>query len=242
MFIASGVCFYAHLEQILQVSRNRFNNLIPASLDADLPDQPLTLAVPHSPAVFSIVLYTIYGWPSAAAAPTLDEILTAVDALHLYGVPLSTCVKPDTPLWSLLQQCAPLRPLDIYAMAGQYELELLAVSVSSQLLSVDLSVLPDEVAVKMGARYLYRLANLQTKRMTNLRQLLLQPPNIHVPSSTCSVALQKRNLTAAWAEASMGLAWIAKPGKYYTVYHSIDRSLHHRRSAYERHKTCDRTH
>jgi hypothetical protein len=212
-FLAGDVYFYAHLAEVLEHSSNNLNYLIPQPLEpsSQVSGELLTVAVFDQPAVFNIILHTIYGWSCAAFGPSINDIFAAVRALHTYGVSLSICIAPDTPLWTLILNYTPLYPIEIYALAGSYNLEQLAARVSSQLLSVNILSLSDELVAQMTARYLHRLVSLQTARMEKLKELVLTPPEGHIPSATCSYAQQK-DMTGSWALASAELSWIARPG------------------------------
>ena len=94
-----------------------------------------------------------------------------------------------------------------------YNLNDLAVAVSSHLLSYPLASLSDELAARIGPIYLKRLCFPQLGRIERLQTLLRAPPNFHPEMNHCDFAAQKR-LARAWELASAWLAWDARPGAY----------------------------
>ncbi|EKM52102.1 uncharacterized protein PHACADRAFT_262570 [Phanerochaete carnosa HHB-10118-sp] len=207
---ADNVSFFAHIPHILNRSVNQFNDLIPTSYNAQEGDAPFVVAVPEPSPVFNIILHIIYGWSSAAFTHTLDDIAATVIALKTYGMSTSACLAQHTPLYTLMLAHASLRPLEIYALAAEHGLEHIAVVVSSQLVAYRLHEITDPLLVRMGARYLLRLAKLQATLMEKLRDLMLTPPEGHASTSTCGFA-QQRILMGAWAIATASLSWKAKP-------------------------------
>lgn len=162
-------------------------------------------------AVLNIVLHAIYNLSCAMFAPSLDDVLAAVNALKTYGVSLQECFAADSALRTLVLTHAVRHPIEIYAMAGAHALESIAVTVSSHLLSYDIPSLPDALALHMGAIYLRRLGLLQAGRIDLLRNLVLGALNTHVETKTCKFNQQK-DLTSAWALAVAELAWQVQPG------------------------------
>jgi len=126
---------------------------------------------------------------------------------------------------------APLRPLELYALAASHDLYDLAVSTSPHLLSFSLASLSDEKVEQMGAVYLKRLFFLHFGRADALKRILLPPPHPHPPTAWCDFAEQKK-LTRAWALASAYLAWDARPDLSTSSMESALRPL-------EEHLSCD---
>jgi len=69
------------------------------------------------------------------------------------------------------------------------------------------------MADAIGPIYLKRLFFLHFGRSDALRRVLLPPPNLHTPTTSCDFSDQKK-LTRAWALASAYLAWDARPGMF----------------------------
>ena len=128
------------------------------------------------------------------------------------------------PLSTLFLGTAPQVPIEFYALAGAYDLNHLAIPISSFLLSYSLASLTDELAVKMGPLYLKRLFFLHLGRVEALKRLLLPPPQAHGPSANCDFTEQKK-LTRAWALASAYLAWDVRPGESLNTPHHIETSI-----------------
>lgn len=205
-----SVFFYVHSHQVLGASENGFASLLPAKAQkADQEIGPI-IVLPESASVVNIVLHTIYNMSCSHYSPTIDTLIAAVQSLHMYGVPVKRHIAPSTPLYAVILSQAPVAPIEVYALAGSYDLYDLAVPISSHLLSYPLPSLSDELAMEMGPVYLKRLFFLHLGRMDALRRLLLSPPHPHAPTTTCDFIEQKK-LTRAWALASAYLAWDARP-------------------------------
>lgn len=143
-------------------------------------------------------------------SPSSPDLQRALSSLIRHGLSLQDVCGPGTPLFSTIRAHAPHWPLQIYALAAHYDLRPLAVEVSSHLLGLPLSSIPDEVAMYMGPIYLKRFVFLHLGRSQKLKSLLLQPPERHVPNLDCTNDSQ-RELARAWALAAAHLAWDARP-------------------------------
>ncbi|GJE91625.1 hypothetical protein PsYK624_077750 [Phanerochaete sordida] len=205
---ADNVFFFAHVSLLLSRSENSFNALIPH--DAFQRANLFAIAVPELSNVFTIVLHTIYGWSCTGLHPSTDDLSAALTALEVYGVPASTCLAPNSPLHALVLAHAALRPLEVFALAAEHGVEPLAVAVSSKLVGRTVPSIPEPLLERIGARYLLRLARLQLSLMDRLRELVLNPPQPHLPAATCGFS-EQRTLIGTWALASARLSWHAKP-------------------------------
>ncbi|KAI0723118.1 hypothetical protein C8Q76DRAFT_794091 [Earliella scabrosa] len=209
---SDGVFFYVHTTQVLSVSNNQFNGLVPpkpakTKVRDDL--EPV-LSLPESASVLNIVLHVVYDLSCAHYHPGLETLILAVDAMATYGLSPRQHIAPSTPLYSLILNQAPMQPIVIYALAAAHDLYELAVPVSSHLLSFALHTLTDEIATRIGPVYMKRLFFLHLGRLDALKRLLLPPPHPHPPTTSCDFTEQKK-LTRAWALASAYLAWDARP-------------------------------
>jgi hypothetical protein len=213
---SDSVFFYVHSHVLLGASENGFCSMLPAPSPKDENHFGPILTVPESSAVFNIVLHTIYDMSCAHYSPSFEHLVAAVHSLKSYGISLNTRIAPSTPLFTLLLARAPLHPLELYALAAYYDLNELAISTSSHLLSFQLSSLTDVMAERIGPVYLKRLFFLHFGRVDALKRLLLSPPHPHAPTPWCDFTEQKR-LTRAWALASAYLAWDARPGMYHLI-------------------------
>ena len=212
---SDGVFFYVHTTQVLSVSNNQFNGLVPpkpakTKVRDDL--EPV-LSLPESASVLNIVLHVVYDLSCAHYHPGLETLILAVDAMATYGLSPRQHIAPSTPLYSLILNQAPMQPIVIYALAAAHDLYELAVPVSSHLLSFALHTLTDEIATRIGPVYMKRLFFLHLGRLDALKRLLLPPPHPHPPTTSCDFTEQKK-LTRAWALASAYLAWDARPGTH----------------------------
>ena len=208
---SDGIRFYVQKEDIDDVSEAT----VPAFLQSavlGMDDEVVELLVGGQ--TLTIILHAIYRVPSTLHASTCDELIEAVDKMPEYGLVPKELIAPDHPLYNLLLAHAPLRPLDIYALAGHYGIEDLAKPASSHLLGVSLHQITDALGIRMGTTYLKRLFLLHRYRMDTLKNVLLQPPRFHGLTDLCSFEDQKR-LTRAWALGSTYLVWELSAGACY---------------------------
>ena len=212
---SDGVFFFAHTTQILAVSTNSFNNLVPPkpSKSKQLDDHGPIVPLPEVASVLNIILHVVYEIPCSHYHPSIETIAAAVDAMDIYGLPPKSHIAPSTPLYSYILSQAPIQPIVVYALASAHDLYELAVPVSSHLLSFALHSLTDEIATRIGPVYMKRLFFLHLGRLDALKRLLLPPPHPHPPIPGCDFTEQKK-LTRAWALASAYLAWDARPGTH----------------------------
>ncbi|KAI0772066.1 hypothetical protein BD413DRAFT_612891 [Trametes elegans] len=209
---SDGVFFYVHTAQILAMSTNRLNNLIPSKSPKSKTRDDLgpVVPLPDSATVLNIILHSMYDMSCAHYRPSLDTLIAAVDAMPSYGLIPKVYIAPSTPLYSLILSQAPMQPIAVYALAATHDLHDLAVPVSSHLLSFALHSLTDDLALRIGPVYVKRLFFLHLGRLDALKRLLLPPPHPHPPTAICDFTEQKK-LTRAWALASAYLAWDARP-------------------------------
>ncbi|KAJ3796164.1 hypothetical protein GGU11DRAFT_686351 [Lentinula aff. detonsa] len=200
-----SLAFYVHSHTLLAASENAFGSLLPTtSFDANL-----VIRVPESSAMLNIILRAVYHMPFSEYH-SFEDLSGAVGLLPVYGVRPKSYILRDTHLYMLLLSYSPTLPLKVYTLAAKHDLEDLAVSTSSHLLSFNLSTLSDETAEAVGSEYLRRLFFLHIGRLDALKRLLLQPPSSHPPTDHCGASGQKA-LTRVWALASAYLAWDSRP-------------------------------
>lgn len=169
-----------------------------------------TISLPERASVINLLVHAVYYMPCTQFMPSLEDLSEAVAALSTYGLSTQTYLIKDAPLFDALLAHAPTRPLDLYAFAATNGLHELAVLASPHLLSLDLSSVSDDIAVKIGPIYLKKLFFLHLGRTSALRELLQLPPHPHVPTPSCGFE-EQRELTRAWALASAYLTWNARP-------------------------------
>jgi len=171
----------------------------------------MAIPIEESSDILNIILHSIYDMSCSHYTPPFHTLVAAVERMEHYGLQPRTFITPARPLFGILLAQAPLYPVDLYAVAGKYELEDLAVMTSSHLLSMPLASLSDHMCRRIGPIYLKRLFFLHFGRCEALKRVLLAPPHPHPPTATCDFTEQKR-LTRAWALAAAYLAWEARPG------------------------------
>lgn len=207
---SDSVFFYVHTHKLLAASTNGFNSLLPLK-ELDRPEGAGNIFPSHiDSVVLNVLLHTVYNMSAVHYAPHPEAVIAAVESLEKYGLSVQTYLAPGSPLSTLFLGTAPQAPIEFYAFAGAYDLNHLAIPISSFLLSYSLASLTDELAVKMGPLYLKRLFFLHLGRVEALKRLLLPPPQAHGPTANCDFTEQKK-LTRAWALASAYLAWDVRP-------------------------------
>ncbi|KAJ4483004.1 hypothetical protein C8J55DRAFT_605386 [Lentinula edodes] len=199
---SDSVLFFVHSQDVLAASDNGFCSLIPSC-------NPVII-VTESSATLNIMLHAIYNLSYNQSSYTFEDLSKAIDRFAVYGMHPKTLILTSTSLYTLLLSYAPYLPLLVYTCASKHDLQDLAVSSSSHLLSFKLSALTDEMAEAIGPSYLRRLFFLQMGRSEALKRLLLYPPSNHTPTANCNVHDQNA-LTRAWALASAYLVWDSRP-------------------------------
>ena len=223
IFLSSdGVLFYLCTEIINKASSSALSGFLRGS-------SPGTVGcvnyIPESASILNILFHTLYDSSCAPNSPSTDDLIAAVDKMPSYGMEPRSFIFPKSPLYTLLLARAPLRPLDIYALASHHNIPELAVKTSSHLLGYQLETISDEVAIHIGPVMLKRLFLLHKMRSDALRKLILEPPGFHPQTLTCSFEDQK-GLTRAWALGSSFLAWDARPGESFVTVQYLDSRKH----------------
>jgi len=202
---ADNVAFYVHSNRLRAASTNALCGLLVPGAERTRPrtssfgiDLPV-LVMPDDSNVLNIVLHAMYGLDATRYNPPFEAVSRAVVALTgIYGVPISTIFSPVNAIYNALESLAVSQPLRVYALAGHYGIESLAVTASSYLLSYPLSRISDEDAEYMGGRYLRRLFFLHLGRIDRLKGLLNRPPDPHPVTQMCDPEDQKK-VNRAWA-------------------------------------------
>lgn len=205
------VLFHAHQRRLLQSSQNNFRGTLPLIPTPNI--TPSIAFLEHSD-VLNILLHAVYDIPCQPLRPKLESLLTSIEALKTFGIPLSEHIKPSKPLFQHILTQMPSRPMDVFIFAAENNLEELAASSSSYLLSYDLSKISDTMAERIGPIYLKRLYLLHFCRSKILKTLFFEPPKQHTPTLTCSRENQEE-LRGAWNLACFAFAWEGAPGIVY---------------------------
>jgi len=208
---SDSVYFYVHTHILSSASENGFNTMLPVmpNDNGDYIGLGPILPVPERSSVLNVVLHAIYDMSCVRYSPSFDTLVQALSALRTYGVTPKNVITSSNSLYHVLLTYASSRPLDLFALAAEHDLNDLAVATSAHLLSISLSTISDEMAARIGPIYLKRLFFMHLGRAEVLRNILLPPPYPHTPTPECSYA-QQNNLTRAWTLASAYLAWDAR--------------------------------
>jgi hypothetical protein len=204
------VLFYVHSHVLLGASNNAFQPILSAPLSHPKYRDEV-IQVPETSAVLNIILHVLYSWSCVHHAPSFDILTTAIRQMPHYAIHPKTLIIPSNPIHGHLLTFAPLHPIELYALAAQFDLHSLAAVTSSHLLSFPLVTIDDDMAERIGAVYLKRLLCLHVSRFDALKGILLRTPHPHPPTKDCHFEEQKK-LTRAWALVSAYLAWEARPG------------------------------
>ncbi|KAH8103813.1 hypothetical protein BXZ70DRAFT_998754 [Cristinia sonorae] len=209
------VIFYAHLSYLTSISINAFDGLLSVE-DANHGDvvqgssMPLVAFVPQDSLLFNIIIHTIYKLPCSQYNPPLDILLDAVYGLKTYGIPLHELNDFTRSLYGCIMAQIPRRPLEVYLVAAENNIEVLAVASSAHLHSLYLPDITDEMACRMGSKYLMRLIMLHIHRTESLKRLLRNPPSGHPDTLACGF-IEQRRLSDAWAYATACLVGDLRP-------------------------------
>lgn len=183
---------------------------LPKGSVAKLPDSSITL---------SIIFHALYNLSCSALSPTLPALSRAISRMPEYSLTPARVIESDTALYAdLMTQYAPIKALELYALAGKHAIEPLAVDVSSHLLGLNLSEITDELATTMGSVYLKRLFFMHKGRVERLKSLLAKPPSLHVDKAADCDFEKQSALRRKWALLVTSLAWDARPGGSFLVH------------------------
>ena len=182
---SDSVYFYVSSARLISSSYNGFNFHFPFNEGRQDPF-PL-IEVPEASSVINIVLHAIYDISCSHHSPTFEDIESAVAALGIYGMNVRTALSVNSPLYVTVLSFVPTRPIDVYALAAKYDLADLAERTSGHLMSLQLSTITDELAEKIGSRYLKKLFFLHLGRTEAVGFSCLLPINASALISTDSV-------------------------------------------------------
>jgi len=214
---SDAVHFHVYSKTLLQASESAFKPLINGSL-TEKKFRNEVIDIPDSSAILDVILRVFYNIPVSEHSPSLDVLETAVRRMVIYGLVPSEWITPSKPMFEALYSYTPTNAIRVYALAGLHGLRELAERTSAHLLSYNLADLSDDLAKRMGAKYLRRLMSLHLTRVEELKRIIFQPPHTHPPTPVCGI-VEQRNLSRAWAVAASYLAWDSKPGVYLAFVH-----------------------
>ncbi|KAL0574217.1 hypothetical protein V5O48_007737 [Marasmius crinis-equi] len=187
-----SVVFYADESTLLRNSKNSFDHLLPFNTKER---SKRLLRLPEiSSSELELMCRAIYNVSDTPKLPLNAEIpviMDALDKLVIFGIDPRSCITPTSHLFQFLLLCTPIAPLEVYALAAYHGMEELAVVVSSHTLDLELSDISEDLARRIGAKYLMRLFRLHLMRVDTLRGLLAILPGMHTSTDTCGVEGQK---------------------------------------------------
>ncbi|KAJ2927012.1 hypothetical protein H1R20_g10094, partial [Candolleomyces eurysporus] len=205
-----AVLFYVHRRIIEDASPKALRSLTGLAMD-ELQETDIYY-VPESSSILNIILHAVYETSCADNAPTIEQLIEAVDRMPKYGLEPRSVICSKDPLYRLLLSHGALRPLKVYALAAHHNLEDLATHVSGYLLSQSKEI-DDQTSERIGAIYLKRFLMLVLTRPRELVQILIQPPERHPPTDACGYEEQQR-VTREWSLSLIGIVEEMRPGEY----------------------------
>ncbi|KAK1221533.1 hypothetical protein PQX77_015652 [Marasmius sp. AFHP31] len=207
-----SILFYVDEATLLRVSSNSFKGLLPLTMEDK--SQRILFMRDISSSELDIMLQAIYNLPSttAPAVVNIQVLLSAVDRFLEYGISATGRITPTSHFYQYLLACAPLHPLEVYALAAQHDMKSLATTASAHTLVVELSQISEEMSKRMGSIYLLRLFQLHAARTETLKKLLAADFGYHNTTSDCDIRNQ-RQLKNGWNLAVASMLFTIKPGK-----------------------------
>jgi hypothetical protein len=221
---ADRVLFHLHANRVFAPSTNGFGHKWPPQSRSTNSNNVPIIIVPEPSPVLNLVLHCIYDLPCTHFSSSFEDVSACVATIIKYGLPLPVYASQGSTLYNLVLSKAPTAGIQMYTLAAQHGLDQLAVGISPFLLSFDLSTLTDDLAGRMGAVYLKRLAFLHLGRSAALKRLLSPPLNYHPPDDACET-LEHDALMNAWSQAVASLAWDARPGTCPTPHATTSREV-----------------
>ncbi|KAG7091395.1 hypothetical protein E1B28_010432 [Marasmius oreades] len=206
------IVFYVNESTLLKASTNSFNNMLPRETKGKF--ERLLFLSDTTSSELDLILRAIYNISSDVAPPANTDVRNVtgvIDKFPSFGIQPRKCITSKSRLFQYLLSCAPIYPLHIYALAAHHDMDDLAVAVSSHTLVRDLSEITDDLANRMGSRYLMRLFQLHLTRTQTLKNLLATQLGLHTPTARCGFDGQ-RLLKQKWILAVAALLYAVKPG------------------------------
>ncbi|KAF5336050.1 hypothetical protein D9611_006275 [Ephemerocybe angulata] len=205
-----GILFYVHRSAVREASEDALSHMLSYSVTGNSTSM---IPIPEPAAILNIILHTIYNLSCAQFNHSSEDLIEAVDKMPSFGIAPKALITPDSPLHTLLLSLAPLRPMDIFALAGKHDLADLAKPCSAHLLGYPLGTLPDEISERIGPVYLKRLFILHMTRMDELKKILQRTPGLHPWTPECGFDGQ-RQLSTAWSMVATFLILDLDPSKH----------------------------
>lgn len=206
-----GVLFYVNIQAIRMRVPTAFSTVIPLVPSTQArPASAGVIATSCDSVTLTLILQALYGLSSVSIAPSVDAINRALDSMLPNGIDPKAIIQPNTSLYGLLLEQIPTEPMKVYVTAAQLNMEELARRASSHLLGVELRQVDDAMAQKMGPIYLKRLFALHEERISELKSIIIQPPDLHQETDVCSIERQG-SLRTEWALCIVRVLQDARP-------------------------------
>ncbi|KAK7039029.1 hypothetical protein VNI00_010421 [Paramarasmius palmivorus] len=205
---ADNVVFYVDEHTLYSNSNNQFNGLLPLqAMGQENRILPLQEIVSSELQVFLQSIYNV----ASEDVPEVGALVRGVTWLNRYGFGPKSHIRSGTKVFEYLLSHAPLHSLEVYTCAAVFDIYALALEVSPHLLMVPPTNVSDEMAERMGGRYLLKFFLLHLRRIEALKQLLMKPPDLHSVTNTCGFE-EQRILKARWNHGIAKLAFIIRAG------------------------------
>ncbi|KAL0062785.1 hypothetical protein AAF712_010323 [Marasmius tenuissimus] len=187
LLTSDSIIFYIDEATLLRVSANSFKSLLP--LTTEDKSQRVLFMRDISSDELDIMLQAVYNVPGSTIPGKTDiqVLLSAVDQFMDYGISAATFITSTSHLYQYLLACAPLHPLEIYALAAQHDIGSLATTASVHTLVLELSDISEELSKRMGSVYLLKLFQLHITRTETLKKLLAADLGYHNTTNICDI-------------------------------------------------------
>ncbi|KAF9462790.1 hypothetical protein BDZ94DRAFT_1260354 [Collybia nuda] len=204
-----SVYFYVHSSIFSGDAKYAFRPILSAPL-SDPRYEVNMVHIHETSEILNIIFHAIYNMSCLKNSPSFGTIVTAIERMQFYEIGPKEYMAPSTPLHELLLHHMPRHPLEVYTLAAHYDLYDIARATSAHLLSLSLSSISDEMAIRMGPVYLKRLLNLHGNRTSALKYAVMIPPMLHPPTDSCTYNDQGK-LSRAWVLVAAYLVWDSQP-------------------------------
>ncbi|KAJ3555400.1 hypothetical protein NP233_g12218 [Leucocoprinus birnbaumii] len=201
---SDSVLFYVHSSNISRTQPNAFRRLVGVPLtDAACRDR--IIKIDEGSDVVAVMLHALYD-RSCYPTPSFESIVAAVDKMRMYEISPTVQLTSTSHLYKLILSFAPVKPLEVFALAGFHRLDGMAVEASTHLISYPLSAITDAMAARIGTTYLLRLFQWRLHRTSEMKRIFLTPLFPHPPTRGCSFEGQ-RITSQLWAEVSANFGY-----------------------------------
>ncbi|KAF9054711.1 hypothetical protein BJ165DRAFT_1440558 [Panaeolus papilionaceus] len=208
-----NVTFHVNRAKILSRSPRAFETMLGSHAPLISVQKHTTFMLDIPSNILNIIMHLVYDTsPTSNESRTLDTIIQAVNLMPPLDMAPNDHIHPNCPIYLLLVVYAPLKPMDVYCLAGRHRLEELAGQCLRYILSESFTLfnISDDQATSMGATALKRLYVLYQHRITSLRKILFKAPEFHAETEKCDFEGQK-TVSRAWGLAIGSILWNEPP-------------------------------